>query len=190
MSMFHYIGSNRELPLGERGRIKSSDDRSSGKSTKAIRFRSAILPEGSTPLEQIIDLSHIKEDEIEVYDSMEDAAGIYIEELGNWNAAIRKHFKSPFVYQISPNWGSFFLNSELEKQLPDEYRASVKCINELFKLMREYGVDHDEYELYSCWANEEDEMKNDELTKTIDLKSFTISDNFELKERQYILVKI
>ncbi|SCW83360.1 hypothetical protein SAMN04487970_106114 [Paenibacillus tianmuensis] len=61
MSLFHYIGSNRKLPLGERGKIKSSDDKSNGKSPKAFRFKSAILPEGATPSEQIFDLSHIKE---------------------------------------------------------------------------------------------------------------------------------
>jgi hypothetical protein len=78
----------------------------------------------------------------------------------------------------------------LKKKFPEEYKASVKCINELFKLMREYGADHDEFEFYSCWVDEESEVKNDKLNRVIDLKSFTVSDNFELKDRQYIVVKI
>ena len=48
-------------------------------------------------------LSHIQENQIEVYDSMEDAAGIYVQQLEAWNEAVRKHFTNKYVYQVSPN---------------------------------------------------------------------------------------
>lgn len=189
MSLFHYIGSSKELPLGERGRRKSSADKSSGKLTKAIRFRSAHLPEGAIPLEQIVDLSHIQEDEIEVYDSMEDAAGIYIQDLGTWNGEIRGHFTNPFVYQIAANWGGFSVHPNLKENFPEQYKAHVKCIRELFDLMKEYGSDHEQFELYTCWDGEEKQRKNEKLHKIIDLKIFQLGDEFELKDKQYILIK-
>jgi hypothetical protein len=130
MSLFHYIGANRELP------------------------------------------------------------GIYIEPLHNRNIVIKKHFESTYVYGIAANWGGFFLNSLMKKDFPEDYKCNVKCIKELFRLMQDYGADGDEFELYSCWYDEEHEARDDSLTAVIDLRSFTVQDNFQLKDKQYIKVKL
>ena len=39
-----------------------------------MRFTNEQLPGGYLPLEQVIDLSHVKEDEVVVYATYEDAA--------------------------------------------------------------------------------------------------------------------
>lgn len=156
MSLYHYIGANRELPLGQRGGV-------------AAKF---------------------KDGEIEEYDSMQDLAGIYIEPLHERNVVIKKHFGSTYVYGIAANWGGFFLNPLMKKDFPEDYKAHVKCIEELFRLMKDYGTDGDEFELYSCWYGEENEARDDSLTRDVDLHSFTLSDDFKLKDKQYIKIKL
>lgn len=71
---------------------------------------------------------------------------------------------------------------------PDDYKASVKCVTVLFDLMRNIGDNEASFELYSCWIDEEQKDKNEELTQTISLSAFRLSDNFELKDRQYFFI--
>ncbi|MCR8632009.1 hypothetical protein [Paenibacillus radicis (ex Xue et al. 2023)] len=192
MSRFYYIASSDPLPLGARGEKKSSLDRSGELPPKAFRFLSYELPDGATSLEDIFDLSSINEEETAVYDSMEDAAGIYIYELGQEFEAIRRHFSQPsqpHVYGIAPNWGKFYFSPMMKEQLPEDYKACVKCVTTLFDLLREIGNEHTKFELYSCWVEEEQEARNDELTMTIKLSTFKLGDSFELMERQYIFIE-
>ncbi|MNI27857.1 hypothetical protein D3C73_816130 [compost metagenome] len=121
---------------------------------------------------------------------MADAAGIYIQELGVWNEGIRKHFKHPYVYQISANFGSFYLSPNMKKSYPENYKADLKCINELFLLIREYGSADEPVEIYTCWSGEESDEPNNDLNLVIDLLSFELKEGFELKEKQYIQVRI
>ncbi|UUZ81076.1 hypothetical protein LJK88_41215 [Paenibacillus sp. P26] len=190
MSRFHYIGSPREPPLGVRGSIKSPEDVSGNKPVQAVRFKSRKLPEGSVPLEQIIDLSHITPEETEVYDSMEHAAGILIQHLSPWNEAIRKHFTNAYVYEIAPVWGKFVLHPDMQRMFPDEYLAHLKSIRELFRLTREFGENEEMFELYSCWIGEESEEKEQCLEWSLEDVSARIEDGFELMEKQYIRIRI
>jgi len=187
VSLYHYIGSKRELPLGQRGgvRVENKDNKSA---FNIIVFKNGDPP--AIPVERLYDTAEIKEDEIEVYDSMLDLVGIYISRLNEKNMLIRKHFENPFVYMIEPSWGGFDLSPLLKQNFPEYYKRHVKCIEELFKLMQDYGTDGDEFELYSCWINEENEPRDDSLTRVIDLSSFTLADNFELKDKQYIKIKL
>ncbi|TLS51715.1 hypothetical protein FE782_14580 [Paenibacillus antri] len=187
MSLFHYIASNNPLPLGETGGRKSALDKSGRMPTKAFHFlsneSSYVHFPGDYP-------SSICEDEIEVYETIEDAAGIMIYDLHQGYDTIRKHFKQPYVYGIAPNWGSFHFNLEVKELFPEDYRASVKCVTVLFDLMKKIGDDQAVFELYSCWIGEETQERNPELDTFIRLSIFTLGDQFELKERQYIsLVK-
>lgn len=117
-----------------------------------------------------------------------DAAGICIYPLGERDEAVRQHFHSRYVYYLSSNWGSFHLHPDMKNLFPDEYKASVKCFHELFRLMREYGEDQDEFEIYTCSIGEENEPKRTHLL--MDLKTFSLSDNFAFKDKQYIAVKV
>lgn len=191
MSLYHYMASAKPLPLGARGGKKSLDDVSGDKPPKAFRFKAYELQEGMTPIDQIMDLSHIQDDEIEVYDTMEDAAGIYINSLGPWNEVIKRHFKLPYVYEVAPNWGQFFYSEELKLKFPEEYRASRKCVTELFQLMRDYGDEqNNEFELYSCWTENEHKARNHRLDRFIELNTFNWEDSFQMHDQQYIVVKI
>jgi hypothetical protein len=145
--------------------------------------------EGAVPLEQVIDLSWIQEDRIAVYDKMADAAGIYISELGRESEAIRRHFQQPYVYGVGANMGGFHLNPGMKEWFPDEYEANVRCIQVLFDLFRETGEGNAWFELYSCWFDEEEEPGDESLSTTIQLSSFEISEQFELKHRQYIRIE-
>jgi replication fork clamp-binding protein CrfC len=103
MSIMHFLAANKEMPLGSFGekRIKSAT-----KDKKAIQLKNVELPEGYIPLEQVIDLSDIKEEEIEVYSTYEDAAGIYVEKVPTENENVKKTFSESFVYLVSANMGN------------------------------------------------------------------------------------
>ncbi|MFE5321850.1 hypothetical protein ACFQ88_24450 [Paenibacillus sp. NPDC056579] len=169
MSLYHYIASNHPLPIGERGGRKSPLDKSGLVPPKAFHFlsndNSYVLFPGDFS-------SSISEDEIEVYETMEDAAGIIIYELVQGDEMIRKHFKLPYVYGIVPNWGKFYFNQEMKKIFPEEYWACVKCVSVLFDLMRDINDDQSVFELYSCWIGEGTQESNSELATCIRLSTF------------------
>ena len=62
----------------------------------------------------------------------------------------------------------------------EHYKTNLKCINELFNNIRRNISDSEEI-LYTCWANEEGEVRNHILNTTIDLKTVSIGDNFGSK---------
>lgn len=191
MSRFHYIGSATELPLGERGSVPSAKTYNEVKNSPEYKkHREALRLQGIIPLDDIADLSHLRDENCLVYDSEEDAAGIFIEELVYWNDEIRKHFRSTYVYRISPNWGGFSVSPKLKDTLPGSYNASLKCCRELFRLMTDYGVSGAEFELYTCWAEEEGLPRNKKYDRIFDLASLSLEDGFELREKEYIVVKM
>ncbi|RXZ81146.1 hypothetical protein EBB07_15735 [Paenibacillaceae bacterium] len=190
MSLFHYIGSAAELPIGERGSVPSAktyrEMMASPEYQKKAAERRAAL--GLVP--SAFDLSHLKDEQILVFDTEEDAAGIYIQPLGDWFRAIRQHFKSPFVYQLSPNWGGFTIPYRSKEGAREPSPASEKCCRELFKLMEDYGAPAAQFELYSCWADEEHFPRKKELDRIIHLADFQLEDGFELLDKQYIVVQL
>lgn len=106
MSLFHYMASSIPLPVGERGGTKSSLDRSGPMPPKSFHFlssgKSAIPPDWLFNDDR---QASLKDEEIAVFGSLEDAAGIYIDELTPNSEAIRQHFVHPYVYRIAPYWG-------------------------------------------------------------------------------------
>lgn len=191
MSRFHYIGSDRALPLGERGSVRSTKTYNEVKdSSEHKKQREDLRLQGIIPLDDIIDLSHLRDDNCLIYDSEEDAAGIFVEELGYWNDEIRKHFQSPYVYRVSPNWGGFSVSPKPKDSHIGSYSASFKCCRELFKLMTDYGLSGTMFELYTCWAEEEGLPRNKKYDRILDLASFSLEDGFELREKEYIVIKI
>ncbi|OBZ07637.1 hypothetical protein A8L34_26295 [Bacillus sp. FJAT-27264] len=191
MTQFHYIGSPVELPLGERGSVLSSKTRSEMLASPQYQAkREELKQQGMVPLEEIFDLSHLRDEDCLVYDTEEDAGGIYIEALGYWNEEIRKHFQSPYVYKISPNWGSFTAKPADQETRPDSENASLKCCRELFKLMQDFGVPGSVFELYSCWADEEGDPRNKKYDRVIDLSTFSLEQGFDLLEKEYIVLNL
>jgi len=186
LSMMYYLAASKELPLGSFGEKKIKD---AGKEVKAMKFANVQLPEGYIPLEQVIDLSHIKEDEVVVFATYEDAAGIFVEKLPMENSGVKRHLKNSFIYRIQPNIGKFCIDEEIRKINEPMYLAHRKCVNELFDYIRRNKVDNEEMEFYACWYGEEEHDRNPELDLIIDLKTFEPADKFGFKEQQYILIK-
>lgn len=54
--------------------------------------------------------------------------------------------------------------------------------------MNEYGEEQDGFELYTCWVDDECEPKKSSIV--IELKNFSLHNGFELKDREYIVVKL
>ena len=188
MSIYHYIGANKKLPLGERGRKKIDSSHGEDNQKTVIRIENYTLPEGSIPLEQIIKMPNINSNEIEEYETMEDAAGIYIGDIYPSHSKIKKHFKSKYIYQFSANFAYFSLNERLLELDSEMYLVNKKCFNELFKYIEENINENEEIEIYSCWDNEEEEPRIKRLDMIINLNSFEIGVNFELEDKQYIIV--
>lgn len=184
MSRVHYIAASKELPTGNFGGRKLKNIE---KHPKAVRFKTASLPKGSIPLDQIIDLSFIKEDEIEEYESFEDAAGIFVEKLAFESNDIRKQFKNSFIYRIAGSWGEFYLNTDNRNKFPDMYAANKKCLKELLDYIRKNLDNGEKIEFYTCWIGEEGEPRAEWLDTVIDLDSFQIGSDFEFFDRQYVI---
>ncbi|MDP4093694.1 MAG: hypothetical protein Q8920_10075 [Bacillota bacterium] len=183
MSSVLYIASDRELPITP---LK--------KAAKVITFKSEKPPEGCIPLDQIIDLSdvmeNLSEDEVEQFDTYEDAAGIVIRDLSVDEKEIGKQFKNKFIYELSASWGDFYLNEMLKNKFPSNFKANRKCICKLFEFIKENAGIGRGMELYKCWIGEEGQDRNKQLDMEIDLKSFVLGDSFELEDRQYIVFKV
>ena len=184
----YYIASPRELPIGKFGVQRINNDNSGVKKT-VIRFAGFTPSKDYIPLEQIVDIKDIPKEQIEEFNSFEDASGLYVEAIEENRQRVKHHFKNKFVYQFSAVWGKFVLNNELKKLDYEMYKANRKCINELFNFIRNNSIENDELEIYSCWVDEEGFEKNRNLCKEIDLKLFTLEDSFNFKDREYIIVK-
>jgi len=184
MSVMYYIAANKELPTGESGsrKIKSAEN------PKMIQFLDEAPPDGSTQLNSIIDLSGITEAQIETYQSHEDAAGIYVEEIGESERDVRIQFKNKCIYSLQPNWGKFLLYEELRIEFPESYSVNRKCITELMDYCCRNLNDSEELELYTCWADEEGEKRDPTLDRKISIKSISPEEFFEIEDRQYILI--
>lgn len=86
-------------------------------------------------------------------------------------------------------YGSFHLSERLKSHSIEAYNSNKKCLEELFKHIEENISDGEEFEIYTCWADEEGEERNKKLDKVIDLKSFVIPESFDFQEREYIVIK-
>ena len=187
MSFLHYIGLNRKVNTGEytNGKYEVKDENEA----KVIKFTDELNNEGCIPLEQIFDLTEIKESNIKTYETYEDAASIYISDIPTESSNIKRHFNTAYVYQVSPNWGKFFISEDLEKTNNSMYKTNRKCLLELFEFIRQNLIDTEKIEIYSCWIGEEEQSKNEELSHGIKLDKWVLEKDFELKDKEYILIE-
>lgn len=193
MTQFYYIGSPVPLPLGERGSVPSKRTYSEViASPEYIAKQEELRAQGMVPLSDIVDLSHIRNEDSLLFDTEEDAAGIYLAEVHYLNAPVTKQFRNPYVYAVSASWGSFEVKPEHAELYPESHKASLKCCRELFKVMKEFAPAGDvEYELYACWADEEEFPRRRKLDRIIRLADFDPErEGFQLEEKQYIVVKL
>jgi len=178
MSFMHYISANKELPLGVRGKKKPKQI---GMSLEELKKTKACMP-----IETLIEKGILIPEKVKVYDSLDDLGIIKIDNIKDVNEVVKKHFKNKFVYKF---YGSFHLSEKLKNHSLEYYNRHKKCLEELFKYIKENISDGEEFEIYTCWADEESEERNMELDKVIDLKNFIIPESFDFVEREYMVIK-
>ncbi|AZT89654.1 hypothetical protein ELD05_02715 [Caldicellulosiruptor changbaiensis] len=181
MSLFHYIAAGKELKLGSFG-LKQSEGEKRKKWLEKFFEEAKNKPKGT--IFELIDLTNINEDEIEVYDTWEDATGIYVEEITKEEEEVRKHFKNKFVYRI---FGNFYISERLKRINYEKYKAHKKAINLLFDYISSNLSEGEIIEVYSCYWGEWD--REPEIISNIDLNNFELPEEFELRCGEYIVFK-
>lgn len=178
MSFMNYISANKELPLGVRGK---KEPKQIGMTLEELKKTKACMP-----IETLIEKGILIPEKVKVYDSLDDLGIIKISNIYDRNEVVKKHFKNKFVYKF---YGSFNLSERLKNHSIEAYNSNKKCLEELFKYIEENISDGEEFEIYTCWADEEGGERNKKLDKVIYLKSFVIPESFDFQEREYIVIK-
>ncbi|REK76712.1 hypothetical protein [Paenibacillus paeoniae] len=185
MSLFYYIAANHELPTGSFGHKKQV--------MTIMEYLTNVNPSAREQFGMQVMLEKDPEGKqlMEVFETEEDAAGIYVVRLDN--AEVAKVFTLPFVYQVNPEGGSYTIDDSLQEKIPHLYIGSQKCVSTLLSYLDEQMKTGDKVELYSCWADglerfEEQPIKELELNCTI--SEWSEHKPFSWKKRQLIrLVK-
>lgn len=184
MTLFYYIAASHELPTGSFGKKKTV--------MTINEYVTNVNPAAKDQLNmQILLEKYPKGDKLmEVYDTEEDAAGLYI--TGPITMQSSHPFRHPLVYQVNPEGGDFEINDEIKYSHPILFQTSKKCLVELFKYIRSNLRIGEDLELYCCWAHGQErflDAPKKELDLVIELATFQLGNEFEWKERQYISVK-
>lgn len=184
MSLFYYIAADRELPTGAFGQkktvMKLKDYLMQNDPSAMERFPVQAWAENGTLDEKMAD----------VYETEEDAAGLYI--TGPMTGEDTSHlFTKPMVYQVNPEGGDFKINTGKQQLPPAADVTGRKCVSELFRYLRDNLQPGEQFELYSCWADHTGrfgEPPRKELNRQISLTGFQPEPDFEWKKRQFIVV--
>lgn len=178
MTLFYYIAASRELPIGSFGQKKTL--------MTLIDYVTHVNPaeKDHPPMQRLLEKYPKGDKLIEIYETEEDAVGLYITEpILNQDSS--QLFRYPLVYQVNPEGGSFQISDEIKQSHPTYYKNSKKCLVELFEYLRRNMETGEEIELYSCWAHGRERF----VEAPIKELTFQLENEFEWKERQYILVK-
>lgn len=187
MSMFYYMAASRELPTGVFGTKKTV--------MKLGDYLTHVNPaaRGQFPIRALLDKYPEDEQLIDIYETEEDAAGLYVG--GLMSGQDTSHlFRHPLVYPIAPQGGSFSMNIEMKERYPNVYTTGKKCLAELFGYLNRHMNAGEELELFSCWADGLERFlqpRNKGLDLMIELSEFRFEERaeFEWKDQQYIVVR-
>lgn len=177
MTLNHYLGSDRPLPTGSFG-YKYTYQKYSG------------IPKSGDPhaIHNIIDLSHLNDTYVQVFETELDAAGLDISEVSTmpgrpWIQELP--ISKPYVYGFN---GSFVLSKEMKAQNPQFFASSLKCITLLLSHMNDHMNAGESMEIYTCWDNDFPKVRNPALEYAIHLPDFEPGDTFNLVDKQFIRV--
>lgn len=124
-----------------------------------------------------------------VYQTLEEAAGIYVQKSHLQPEITRKLFKYPYVYEVMPNVGKFIVSEELKILNRDLFMANRRCIGELLAYLRQNLNTGEEIEFYTGYDSGDGVQGVVEFSVGIDLSTFTVGDRFDLfKINQYLLI--
>lgn len=185
MSQFHYIASPIELEVGSFGSNKTEIREIEIINPRLIRINLTKEIKFHFPIDKSKTVEDIK-NELEVYETEEDAAGIFISSLYEGFSEVRRHFKNRFVYMISANFGDFIYTDNLNRLSIERYKANIKCKKVLFEYIRESLNQGEFMEFFSSWADEEGLERNKSLDTTIYLDETETLSDFKIEDRQYI----
>jgi hypothetical protein len=133
--MFYHIGSPRVLELGSFGDLPAKESQLVNEPPKRIMIKSISNSDEGIPNEIVAEPNDLVDTII--YETYEDAAGIYIDKLSDDYIRIKQHFANPYVYRVSPNFGEFEYNGKLKKINFDTYKANKKCLKVLFDFIND-----------------------------------------------------
>lgn len=147
--------------------------------------------------------------ELEVYESEEDAAGIYIYKLPK-DHPIKRHFSNEFIYGVSGNFGSLLyndtvakvfdknyrddMNSSSENKFDEEflrscvesYKANEKCKKVLCNYIKDRLYENQYMELFSSWSDEEELERKETLDAKVYLDDIESINDLRIEDRQYV----
>lgn len=169
----HYLGSDRPLPTGSFGYVFTYQKYSS-------------IPKSEDPnaIHNILDLSHLNDTYVQVFETELDAVGLDIGELIlPWSQELP--ISKPYVYGFN---GSFHLSKEIMTQYPQAYASNLKYTRLLLSHMNDHMNEGDSMEIYSCWDSDFPKVRNPALDSAIHLPDFDPEDNFNLVDKQFIRV--
>lgn len=189
MSRFYYLASPVPLPCGESGLAFTMKPYSEVVASPEHQLKQEESRQaGMVPLGDIVDLSHLNDKLVMVFETEEDAAGIVIRELDTYREAVRHHFKQPYVYQITAEGGGFEIPANVPEELAVNFLPARKCCRLLGELLREQAVPGEYFEFYTCWAGEEDWPRANKLDRDVDMASFVWEEGLQPQEKQYIRI--
>ena len=167
MTLHHYIGSNKELPIGTIGQNPTY------KPFSELNISMFDKKQKKPKIYQKEDLL------IEVFETEEDFEGIHIDYLDPVNEAVRNKFTHPFVYELDIIHSLRALFKFIEKELSKGETIEIySCLNELEMKEKDDQLDV------------EIDLSKKRFGKHIDFKGIDeLIDMFELENLQYVLVK-
>ncbi|WKW08866.1 hypothetical protein ACNFKI_20935 [Bacillus velezensis] len=179
MTLHHFIGADKELPIGEYGRNPTL------KPISELEIKGIDVNKCSQVKKN---RKNSENSLVKVYDTEEDAYGIDIVHLDPGYEAVRKKFTHPYIYELQ---GYLHANSTPGQR---------KSIKSLFLFIEKHLSKGESIEIYSCLDGYEDEDKDESMGVVINLNTLQfgkhikfkdinhISHIFYLEDKQYVLV--
>lgn len=172
MTLFHYLGADRELPEGDYGEIYTLQ-----------KLPGVPKPDDPTDLRNILDLSYLDDTWVKVYESELDATYVTINKMTSPELSSALPFQKKYIYELH---GSFQLRQSDRDTNPETYTANLKCVTQLITYLREELAEGEAVEIYSCWAGEESWPMEEELSLILD--QIADSGDFILKDKKLVTV--
>ncbi|WP_102346292.1 hypothetical protein [Bacillus sp. Marseille-P3661] len=172
MTLYHYIGADYPLTMG-----------TFGESYALKKLSEVSKPDNPSDLRNILDLSHLDNEGVKVFETELDFAHVAITELRDPVLKDLLPINKNYIYELG---GSFHLIQADKIGNFSFYQKNEKCVKELLLYLKRELKDGESIEIYSCWDSEEELPKAKE--DSINLSSYQLQESFELNER--LLVRI
>lgn len=176
MTLAHFLGADWPLPTGYFGYNYSYQ-----------KYSEIHLTDDKNALHNIIDLSHLNDTKVQVYETELDAVGLEIGEFLYPPFRENKIITKPYVYGF--NGEACNITEEIRAGYPELYQQNLKCLNLLLSLMDEHLSEGESIEIYSCWDSETWMERNALLDRALHLPSFDpLTESIEFVDKQLMTI--